>query len=171
LFARLSVFRGGWTLEAAEAVCDPEGLGLDILEGVGSLVDKSLVRVTGADGGQPRFSMLETIREFGQEELRAGGELDQVRRRHAEHFLGLAVEAESHLTGGDQVQWLDRCDREHANIRAALRWAIDAGRADRGQGAAGALWRFWQQRGHLAEGRRWLGEILAMPSGQGRTPA
>jgi predicted ATPase/class 3 adenylate cyclase len=171
LFARLSVFRGGWTLEAAEAVCDPEGLDLDILEGLGSLADKSLVRVTGADGGEPRFSMLETIREFGQEELRAGGELDEVRRRHAGHFLELALEAEAHLTGDNQVEWLDRCDREHANIRAALRWAIDAGQADRAQEAAGALWRFWQQRGHLAEGRRWLGEILAMPSGQERTPA
>src|SRR6266542_2088011 len=107
LFARLSVFRGGWTLEAAEAVCDPEALGLDVLEGLGSLVDKSLVRMTGPDGGEPRFSMLETIREFGQEALRAVGDLDSVRRRHAEYFLGLAVEAESHLTGDDQVEWLD----------------------------------------------------------------
>src|SRR5207253_1680917 len=89
--------------------------------------------------------------------------------RHARHFLDLAVEAESHLTGADQNEWLDRCEREHANIRSALRWAIANDEAQRAQDAAAALWRFWQQRGHLAEGRRWFVEILAMPSGTGRT--
>jgi predicted ATPase/class 3 adenylate cyclase len=170
LFARLSVFSAGWTLESAEAVCDPGALGLDPLDGLTSLVDKSLVRRSDLDG-QPRFSMLETIREFGLEQLEAGGDLDQIRRRHAEHFLGLAVEAEPHLTADDQGEWLDRCDREHANIRAALRWAIGGGEADRAQEASGALWRFWQQRGHLAEGGGWFEEILAMPSGQGGTQA
>jgi predicted ATPase/class 3 adenylate cyclase len=171
LFARLSVFMGGWTLESAESVCDPEGLGLDALDGLTSLVDKSLVRRSELDGADPRFSMLETIREFGQEQLRAGGDLDDVTRRHADRFLGLALEAEPHLTADDQVEWLDRCDREHANIRGALRWAIDGGEAEQAQEAAGALWRFWQQRGHLAEGLRWLEEILALPSGQKATPA
>jgi predicted ATPase/class 3 adenylate cyclase len=171
LFARLSVFAGGWTLESAEVVCDPAGLGLDALEGLTSLVDKSLVRGSEPAEGHPRFSMLETIREFGQEQLRAGGDLDLVLRRHGEHFLGLAVEAEPHLTAGDQGEWLDRCDQEHANIRAALRWAVEADEVDRAQEAAGALWRFWQQRGQLAEGRRWLEELLALPLGQGRTPA
>jgi len=170
-FARLSVFAGGWTLQSAEAVCDPAGLGLDALDALASLVDQSLVRRTDPADGGPRFSMLETIREFGQEQLAAGGDLDLVLRRHARHFLDLAEEAEPHLTADDQGEWLDRCDREHANIRAALRWAIDAGEADRAQRAAGALWRFWQQRGYLAEGRRWLEEVLALPSGQGRTPA
>jgi predicted ATPase/class 3 adenylate cyclase len=168
LFARLSVFSGGWTLESAEAVCDLEELGLDALEGLTSLVDKSLVRRSEPDG-HPRFSMLETIREFGLEQLEAGGDLGVVRRRHAEHFLDLALEAEPHLTADDQLEWLDRCDREHPNIRAALRWAIETGEADRAQEAAGALWRFWQQRGHLAEGGRWFEEVLAIPSGQGRT--
>jgi predicted ATPase/class 3 adenylate cyclase len=171
LFARLSVFTGGWTLDAAEAVCDAEELGVDTLEGLTSLVDKSLVRGTGPGDGPPRFSMLETIREFGLEQLDAGADLDLLRRRHADHFLDLMLEAEPHLTADDQLEWLDRCDREHANIRAALRWAIETGEADRAQEAAGALWRFWQQRGHLAEGRRWLEEVLAMPSGQGPTPA
>jgi predicted ATPase/class 3 adenylate cyclase len=171
LFARLSVFSGGWTLESAEAVCDPEGLGLDALEGLTSLVDKSLVRRVEPADALPRFSMLETIREFGQEQLEAGGDLDLVARRHADHFLGLVVEAEGHLTADDQGKWLDRSDQEHANIRAALRWAIEAGDADRAQESAAAMWRFWQQRGHLAEGRRWFEEVLAMPSGQGRTPA
>jgi len=166
LFARLSVFTGGWTLESAEAVCDPDGLGLDILDGLSSLVDQSLIRRSEPDEGDPRFSMLETIREFGQEQLEVGGERDLLRRRHAEHFLDLAVEAEPHLVAEDQGEWLDICDREHANIRAALRWAIEAGEADRAQEPAGALWRFWQQRGHQEEGRRWLDETLAMP---GRT--
>ncbi|MGH2682225.1 MAG: ATP-binding protein [Actinomycetota bacterium] len=171
LFARLSVFTGGWTLESAEAVCDPEGIGLDALEGLTSLVDKSLVRRTEPAQGHPRFSMLETIREFGREQLASGDDRDVVPRRHAEFFLGLATEAEPHLTADDQGEWLDRCDQEHANIRAALRWAIEGGRADRAQEATGALWRFWQQRGHLAEGRRWFEEILSLPSGQGRTSA
>ena len=171
LFARLSVFTGGWTLASAEAVCDPGELGLDVLEGLTSLVDQSLVRRTESGVGESRFAMLETIREFAQEQLRAGGDLELVLRRHGEHFLGLAVAAEPHLTGEDQGEWLDRCDREHANLRAALRWAIEAGEADRVQRAAGALWRFWQQRGHLAEGRRWLEEIQALPSGQAPTAA
>jgi tetratricopeptide (TPR) repeat protein len=110
--------------------------------------------------------MLETIREFGQEQLRASGELETVRRRHAEHFLDFALEAEPHLTAEDQLEWLDRCDEDHPNIRAALEWAIEAGDADRAQESAGALWRFWQQRGHLAEGRGWFEVILAMPAGQ-----
>jgi predicted ATPase/class 3 adenylate cyclase len=171
LFARLSVFSGGWTLESAQAVCDPEELGLDLLEGLTSLVDQSLVRSSEPADGRTRFSMLETIREFGREQLVAGGDIDLTLRRHGRYFLALAMEAEPHLTADDQGEWLDRCDQEHANLRAALRWAIDAGEADRAQEAAGALWRFWQQRGHLAEGRRWLEQGLALPSGQGRTPA
>ncbi|HEX9236931.1 MAG TPA: AAA family ATPase, partial [Actinomycetota bacterium] len=162
LFARLSVFTGGWMLESTEAVCNPEDLGLDALGGLTSLVDKSLIRSTELADGRPRFSMLETIREFGLEQLRAGGDFEEIARRHAEHFLRLAVEAEPHLTAEDQRDWLDRGDREHPNVRAALRWAIEAGEAGRAQEAAGALWRFWQQRGHLDEGRRWLDEILAM---------
>lgn len=169
LFARLSVFTGGWVLESAEAVCHPSELGLDPLDGLTSLVDQSLIRRSEPNGSGLRFSMLETIREFGLEQLRTRGEQDALRRGHADHFLRLAVEAEPHLTAGDQVEWLDRCDQEHANIRAALRWAIESGEAERAQAAAGAFWRFWQQRGHLAEGRAWLEEVLAMPAGQART--
>jgi predicted ATPase/class 3 adenylate cyclase len=170
LFARMSVFTGGCTLESAEQVCDPTGIGLDLLEGLSSLVDKSLVRRIDPSEGEPRFAMLETIREFGLEQLRTDGDHDTV-RRHAEHYLDLAREAEPHLTAEDQGEWLDRCEREHANIRAALRWAIEAREAERAQESAGALWRFWQQRGHLAEASRWFEEILAMPSGQARTAA
>ena len=152
-------------------MCHPGELGLELLDGLTSLVDQSLVRRVEPPGHPARFSMLETIREFGLEQLEATGDLEPVRRRHAEHFLGLAEEAEPHLTGEDQGQWLDRCDQEHANIRAALRWAVETGDAGRAQAAAGALWRFWQQRGHLTEGRRWLEEVLAMPSGQAPTEA
>jgi predicted ATPase/class 3 adenylate cyclase len=171
LFARLSVFVGGWTLESAETVCDPGELGLDILEGLTSLVDQSLIRRSEPSEGDPRFSMLETIREFGLQELQEGGDFEAVRRRHGERFLSLALEAEPHLTAEDQGEWLDLCDREHPNIREALRWAIEAGEAERAQHVAGGLWRFWQQRGHISEGRRWFEEILAMPEGQERTPA
>jgi len=171
LFARLAVFTGGWTLESAEAVCDVEELGLDPLEGLTSLVDKSLARRSDAPEGEPRFSMLETIREFGLDRLGAAGEFEPLLRRHGVHFLQFAVEAEPHLTADDQLEWLDRCDREHPNLRAALRWAIGAGEAVAALAAAGALWRFWQQRGHLAEGRTWFDEILAMPSGQEPTSA
>src|SRR5439155_21466767 len=115
--------------------------------------------------------MLETIREFGLERLGSLGEFETMLRRHADHFLALAIEAEPHLTADDQGDWLDRCEEEHANIRAALRWAIAAGDADRAQASAGALWRFWQQRGHLTEAQTWLEEVLGMPSGQGRTAA
>ncbi|HYU63557.1 MAG TPA: adenylate/guanylate cyclase domain-containing protein [Verrucomicrobiae bacterium] len=164
LFTRLSVFGGGWTLAAAEGVAQPEELGLDALDGLSSLVDKSLIRADEPNG-RPRFSMLETIREFGQEQLSAAGELDLVRQRHGQYFLELALEAEAHLTGVDQGEWLGRLEREHGNVRGALRWAVDTGQAQLAQEAAGALWRFWHQHGHLAEGRRWLDEILAMPSG------
>jgi predicted ATPase len=171
LFARLSVFTGGWTLESAEALCDQEELGVDVLTGLTSLVDKSLVRSTEAAEGPVRFSMLETIREFGREQLHAEGIFDVTSRRHAQHFLDLALEAEAHLTAEDQGAWLDRCDLEHPNIRAALRWAVEAGQADRAQEVAGALWRFWHQRGHLDEGRRWFEEVLAMQAGQSPTSA
>jgi predicted ATPase len=170
LFARLSVFSGGWTMESASAVCRPDEFGLDALDGLTALVEMSLLRRTDPEGGSPRFSMLETIREFAQEQLAdAPEDHATTTRRHAEHFLDLAMEAEPHLTEGDE--WLARCDLEHANIRAALRWAIEAGLAERAQDAAAALWRFWQQRGHLTEGRRWFDEVLGMPSGQGPSAA
>jgi predicted ATPase/class 3 adenylate cyclase len=166
LFARLSVFAGGWTFESGESVCDPTELGLDPLEGLSSLVDNSLVTRTETPDGESRFSMLGTIREFAAEQLRALEEDDVMLQRHARHYLELAREFEPHLTGARQRMWLDRCGHEHANFRSALRWAIDTGDAEGAQLAAGALWRFWQQRGHLAEGRKWFEEILAMPSGQ-----
>ncbi|HEY9288457.1 MAG TPA: adenylate/guanylate cyclase domain-containing protein [Candidatus Dormibacteraeota bacterium] len=163
LFTQLSVFRGGWTIEAAEAVTDLDHAPLDALDGVASLLDKSLVRVLDPDHGQPRFSMLETIREFGQDRLAESGALDSVRQRHCEYFLERAIDSEAQLTGPDQTKWLDYWESELDNVRAALRWAVDTQRFELAQQGAGALWRFWHQRGHLSEGRRWIDEVLAQP--------
>ena len=164
LFSQLSVFRGGWTLEAAESVAKLDEVPLDALEGLTSLRDKSLVRVALPGQGESRFSMLETIREFAHDRLAEAGELDAVRQRHGEYFLSRAIGTESHLTATDQSKWLDYLDSELDNLRAALRWAIDNERLELAQETSGAIWRFWQQRGHLSEGRRWIDEVLAAPA-------
>jgi predicted ATPase/class 3 adenylate cyclase len=172
LVARLSVFAGGAGLEGADAVGNPDGdLGVATIDVLASLVDKSLVRQVETAAGDPRFVMLETIREYAAERLDLDHDAEATRRRHAEHFLELVREAEPHLIGQDQVVWLDRCDREQANIRAALRWAIDTGELERAQEAAGSLWRLWQQRGRLTEARQVFDDVLNHPSGQGRTRA
>ncbi|HVH64939.1 MAG TPA: adenylate/guanylate cyclase domain-containing protein [Candidatus Acidoferrum sp.] len=171
LFPQISIFRGGWTLEAAESIADLDHSPLDVLDGLSSLLDKSLVRVAVPGQGESRFSMLETIREFAQDRLEASGELAALKQRHGEYFLSRAIDSESHLTGTDQSKWLDYWDTEQDNLRAALRWAVDSGRWQVAQGSSGALWRFWQQRGHLAEGRRWLDEALSEPGVPRPTPA
>jgi predicted ATPase/class 3 adenylate cyclase len=145
LFVRLSVFHGGWTLDAAEQICDAD---LDILE---ALVDKSLVRHSGK-----RFAMLETIREYAAERFKD----PEIRRRHAEYFLALAEDAAPHLLRGDPKLWLDRLGSDHDNLRAALDHLSDVGAGELEQRLAGALWRFWQRRGHFAEGRRRLERAL-----------
>jgi predicted ATPase/class 3 adenylate cyclase len=171
LFAQVSIFRGGWSLQAAETIADLGHAPLDPLDGLSSLVDKSLLRVEVPGQGESRFSMLETIREFAHDRLEATGELEAIRQRHGEYFLRRAIDAESHLTGTDQSKWLDYWDAEQDNLRAALRWAVDTGRFELAQEASGALWRFWQQRGHLSEGRRWIDEVLAEPGGARPTAA
>jgi predicted ATPase/class 3 adenylate cyclase len=164
LFSRLSVFAGGADLDAAEAVANPDGdLGVDTLDGLASLVDKSLVRQTETEAGEPRFGMLETIREYAGERCELEWDGDATRRRHAEHYLALAEAAEPHLDGPDQVAWLDRLDRDQSNLRAALRWAIEVGEAEPGLRAAAAVWRFWHVRGHYAAGLEWLDRLLALP--------
>ncbi len=150
LFARLAVFAGGCTLEAAEHVT---GADLDTLQ---SLVDKSLLRHT-----DDRFWMLETIREFALDRLEESGEADELRRRHAAHFLALAEEAEPHLVGGSPRVWLDRLEREHDNLRAALDHLESLGESQRVLRLAGAVSEFWDVRGHTAEGRRRLEGALA----------
>jgi predicted ATPase/class 3 adenylate cyclase len=153
LVDRLSVFRGGCDLETAEAVCGPASeLGGDIFEGLGALVDQSLLRI---DEGQaePRFVMTETIAEFASEMLAARGELETVRERHARTFLDLAERAAPNLSGADQRTWLDRLERDHDNLRAALDWSTDHPAPEVAARLAFALWRFWQQRGYLNEAR------------------
>jgi predicted ATPase/class 3 adenylate cyclase len=150
LFARLAVFAGGSTLDAAEEICDAD---LDVLQ---SLVDKSLVRVREGD----RFWMLETIREYATERLEASGEAEELRRRHAEHFLALAEEAEPYAREVDAA-WLDRLDREADNLRAALDWLDASEETQLVLRLAGALMDYWGTKGYLAEGRRRLEDALA----------
>ena len=155
LFQRLAVFAGGWTLEAAENIC---GDNLDVVDGLASLAESGLIRVEGVDEA-PRFAMLETIREYAVERLEESGDGDELRRRHADYFLALAEEAEPNLRGspGD---WLDRLEAEHDNFRAALDRLEASDENERGLRLAGALWRFWYLKGHLAEGRRRLESAL-----------
>jgi predicted ATPase len=143
LFGRLAVFRGGCTLNAAEAICDAD---VDMLQ---SLVDKSLVRVRD----ESRFWMLETIREYALEQLEASGEADDVRGRHAEEYLRLAEEAEPSILGVNPGEWLRRLEREHDNLRSALDW-LEQANPQRALRLGGALWEFWCLRGHAVEGWR-----------------
>ena len=166
LFARLSVFVGGFALEAAGAVANPGGeLGVDTLDGVASLTNKSLLRHMETGPEEPRFFMLETIREFAAERLAGSPEADDVARRHAAFCLELAEHAGPELTGPNQVHWLERFSAEHDNFRASLTWAERTGQLDTALRLAGSLWRFWQMRGHLREARERLDRLLALPPG------
>ena len=169
LFARLGTFSGGWTLEAAEVICGSD-LDLTVLDGLATLIDHSMVRSTEAGDGELRFTMLETIREFAVERLALSGEGDDLKRAHAEQFRNLAEEAELRLTREDRAVWLTRLEAENDNLRAALDWAERTDDPDTGLRTASAIWRFWQQRGHLSEGRARLERLLAMPSAAARAP-
>jgi predicted ATPase len=163
LFARLAVFSGGRTLEAIERVCDAEGdLPVDSFDGVSSLVDKSLIKQEEGPGGEPRFVMLETVHEFAREKLGESGEDEEIKRVHAEYFLTLAEKAYTALKGPDQLEWLERLEAEHDNMRAALSWALERKEAEMALRLGGALWWFWWMRGYYSEGRRWLQEALAI---------
>jgi predicted ATPase/DNA-binding SARP family transcriptional activator len=157
LFARLAIFAGGWTLEAADAVC---GDGLDVVDGLSSLIDKSLVQVDAAEA-EPRPTMLETIREYALERLEESGEAEEVGRRHAEYVLVLAEEVEPHLREGRTGPWLDRLEREQDNLRAALDRLDILGESELGLKLLGAMWRYWLWRGGVPEGRRRLERALA----------
>ncbi len=174
LFRRLAVFAGGCTLPAAEAVGDPAGeLEIGVLDGLASLVDKGLLWQRTTPDGEPRVGMLELIREYALERLAAPagdgsegrlGEAEATRRRHADYYLALAEQAEPQLRGPQQIAWLDRLERDHGNLRAALRWWIGRGEAEPGLRMGGALQWFWYLHGLLSEGRAWLEELLAMPA-------
>jgi len=163
LFRRLSVFAGGATLEAVEAVCHMAGaLEGDALEWLVALVDKSLLRRQEGIDSEPCVGMLETLREYGREQLAASGEREATERAHADYYVALAEQAEPELKGPEQATWLERLEREHDNLRAALWWAQERGDGEMGLRLAGALWRFWVGHGHLSEGRGWLERLLAL---------
>jgi predicted ATPase/class 3 adenylate cyclase len=159
LFARLSVFAGGRTLEAIETICNPE-TELDTLDGLESLLEKSLLRQEEGPEGEPRFVMLETIHEFAREKLEESREAEELRRLHAEYFLAMAEESEPHMTGPEQVVWLDRLEAEHDNLRAVLSWSLESGDIELGLKLASATNHYWIYRGHLSEAARWLEQAL-----------
>jgi predicted ATPase/transcriptional regulator with XRE-family HTH domain len=160
LFRRLAVFAGGCTLAAVEAVCRVgEDLAGDLLDWLGSLVDQSLLQVAETDE-EPRFGMLETVREYGLEQLDAAGEAAVVRDRHLAWYLTLANQAARRIGGAEREVWLDRLEVERDNIRTALQWSSLERQQEAGLRLAAALEDFWYIRGYAAEGRRWLDGLL-----------
>jgi predicted ATPase/DNA-binding winged helix-turn-helix (wHTH) protein len=161
LFRRLSVFAGGCTLEAAEAVCNTRrDLGIDLFAGLSSLVDQSLIQRIDRAQAEPRFAMLETIRQFAMERHAASGEEAATHRSHAAYCLVLAEEGNPELVTEDRTRWLIQCDAEINNLRAALDWLFDTRNLDWGFRLCAALFRFWDMREHLDEGRLRLETVL-----------
>ena len=162
LFRRLSVFAGGFRLEAAEAVgANEETDAEDVLELLGRLVEQSLVLAQlGEDSGEVRYGMLEPVRQYALERLELSDEAEEARQRHAEYYLALAQQAEPELWGSRQVALLNRLEEEHDNLLAVLRWARETGDVEIGLRLAGSLGWFWWTRGYLEEGRRWAEEFL-----------
>jgi predicted ATPase/class 3 adenylate cyclase len=162
VFRRLSVFAGGCSLRAVEAVCGSDRDELDVVEVISSLHDKSLVGRDDTSAGGLRVRMLETIREYARERLETSGEGPEIDRRHAEFFRQLAERAAPNLRGPKQQRWLDELERELDNFRAAIGWAVEARESEVGLRLASALNVFWIFRNHLKEGRRHLEELLAL---------
>src|SRR5229473_2130547 len=171
LFRRLSVFVGGCNLEGVEAVCDTKGdLDLDLLDGMTSMVDKSLAQQV-EQAGESRFVMLETIREYALEKLEVSGEKALTKRSHAAYCLVLAEEEALEQCSGEGTEWLERFALEHDNFRAALDWLTETGDADWGLRLGNALFRFWEIREYLAEGRERLGRLLKLAGATAPTKA
>ena len=169
LLDRLSVFSGDIELEAAEAVCGPaDEIGGDVVDGVLALANQSLLRAT-EDPTEPRFEMLETIREFAAEMLDADGDREAIEHRHGAWFSAFAAKAAAQLNGDDQRRWLERFEHAHDNIRVALDRAAAREDAEIAINLAFSTWRFWQKRGHLYEARRRL-EALAASGWSRRDP-
>lgn len=180
LFRRLAVFSGSFALDAAEAACGPQGTGDDtspvprslfpvptVLDGIGSLVEKSLVRPLAGPGdiatSEPRYAMLETIREFGLDQLASHGETAELRERHARWYLAQGERSISALTGPDRGSWIARLDEDYPNIRAALAWAEERAETDLMMRLIEGTWRFWEPRGYLAEGSAWVERASRLP--------
>jgi predicted ATPase len=158
LLARLGVFVGGWTLDAAEAVCGDAQL--DALEAMASLIDRSLVRPGGFSGDTQRFAMLETMREYALERLGERGEIERRRRLHADYFLSLAEKAAAERTTAPLERWVESLAAESGNIRAAARWLLDRPAPGRAARMGWALWGCWWLRWHLPEAIEWMEEVL-----------
>jgi predicted ATPase/DNA-binding CsgD family transcriptional regulator len=174
LFRRLSVF-AGWTLEAVEALekalNEDETSTLSVLDGIASLLDKSLLVQRAREGKDPRLIMLRTVREYALELLRESGEIEPCQRAHALYFLTFVEEAHLHLKGPQQTTWLEQLERERANLWAALAWLIEHREAELALRFCGALWWFWYLRGYWSEGRRWLEGALGLAQAEGSTAA
>ncbi len=190
LFWRMAPFSGGRTLEALEEVCNYDRkLQMDLFDGAQSLIDNSLLLQREGQDGEPRFWMLETIHEYAMEKLEESGEGEALHKEHALYMMRLAEEAEHHLVGAKQQEWLDHLEAEHDNIRAALRWTMESkeGRHKEAQPGededdeaapihiglriGGAVGRFWSVRGHFSEGRAQLNELLEMEKVRGAQAA
>jgi tetratricopeptide (TPR) repeat protein len=170
LFHRLSVFAGGFTLEAAEAICAGAKLEQhEILELLSSLINKSMVVVV-EQGDEARYRLLETTRQYAWEKLTASGEVESIRLNHAHFFLRLAEMVEPQLKSAVRRLWLERLEREYDNLRTALTWLREHGEMERGLQLVAALLWFWYFRGHISEAHQWLEGTLAISSASGRTP-
>ncbi len=173
LFGRLSVFAGGWTLEAVEAIGEGGEIAHgEVLDLLSKLIDKSLVVAEGGPEDTLRYRMLEPVRQYGRLRLKNNGEAERVRQRHAEYYLAFVERAEPELSRSRQRLWLERLEEEHDNLRAALSWFLERTPEPNGPALglrmAAALWRFWSLRGHKTEGRGWLEKGL---SGSDASPA
>jgi predicted ATPase/class 3 adenylate cyclase len=172
LFRRVAVFAGGFTLESAQAVCDPDGdIGLEMLDGIESLISSSLLRRRADQPGAVRFDLLQTIREFGLERLEEDDRADIIRRRHALYFLELAQAAKPKLREPGFFQVVAGLADEHENLRTAMAWAITNDQGEVALRMIDAFWRFWHFHGDLSAGRGWADQALAQPSAGGRTDA
>jgi predicted ATPase/class 3 adenylate cyclase len=171
LFQRLGVFRGGFTLEAAEEIGAGGGVEeLDVLDLLVSLVDKSMVLGGAGAGGPGRYHLLETLRQYAVGKLTDTGEADDVRARHADFFLRLAESAQPELRGPSQIEWFDRLEEDHDNLRAAMEWSLESGHEATAVRIAAAIWWFWNVRGHGREGQSWI-ERLDPHAGDAPDPA
>ena len=163
LLARVSVFARGGNLEQLELVCGPaEDVGGEVLDALDQLADQSLLRRL-PDFDEPRFLMLQTIRDFATERLEESGEAQLIRDRHLTAFIALAQQAQPELFGPHRKEWLDRLEEDHDNFRAALEWSVASGNAQLAMSLSGSFWRFWQMRGHIHEGRARVGKVLSLP--------
>jgi non-specific serine/threonine protein kinase len=163
LLRRLAIFEGGWTLEAAEAICAGEGVEKhDVLASLARLVEKSFV-IARVQGQRARYDFLKTIRQYSLEKLQEAGELRPIRLLHLDYFLHLAEEAEPQMVRSEQKTWLDRLEAEHGNLREALAWCqSEKTEIEKGMRLVGALWWFWWIHGYFSEGRSYLESLLMM---------